>query len=97
MTNNNRPLDGKVVLITGAAHRIGATTARILHAAGMNVVIHYRSSRDAAKLLQSELTRHREDSVVLIQADLHHTQKLKPVIREAVNSWGRLDALVNNA
>lgn len=97
MTNDSRPLDGKVVLITGAAHRIGAAIARNLHAEGMNIVIHYRNSREKARALQDELNRNRENSVVLIQADLHQTQKLKPVIREAINSWGRLDVLVNNA
>ena len=48
-------LHGKVILITGAAHRIGAQTARMLHAQGANLVLHYHSSREAAQALQSEL------------------------------------------
>ncbi|MGD8408379.1 MAG: pteridine reductase [Thiohalophilus sp.] len=87
----------KVVLITGAAHRIGATTARLLHAQGMNIVLHYRHSREAAEKLQLELEHQRADSVVLVQADLHHTDELKPLVNQAAGVWGRLDVLINNA
>jgi pteridine reductase len=89
--------DNPVVLITGAAHRIGATTAKLLHQQGMNIVLHYRSSREAAKSLQDELNTLRENSVILIQADLHTTSGLPTLIEEAVKTWGRLDVLVNNA
>jgi pteridine reductase len=87
----------KVVLITGAAHRIGATTARMLHAAGMNIVLHYRSSRDAAAALQTELNAQRPDSVTLLQADLHETAQLARLVEQAMAAWGRLDVLINNA
>lgn len=90
-------LEGKVVLVTGAAHRIGATTARLLHAEGANLVLHYRSSRQGAQALQAELQEKRPESVVLIQADLLDTQKLPSLVREAHAAWGRLDVLINNA
>jgi pteridine reductase len=90
-------LEGKVVLITGAAHRIGATTARVLHAQGANLVLHYRSSRKGAQALQAELHEKRPESVVLIQADLLDTAKLPSLVREAHAAWGRLDVLINNA
>jgi pteridine reductase len=86
-----------VVLITGAAHRIGATTAKLLHKEGMNIVLHYRSSREAALNLQNELNAIRENSVILIQTDLHTTSGLPTLIDEAVKAWGRLDVLINNA
>lgn len=90
-------LTNKVVLITGAAHRIGATTARMLHAEGMNILLHYRHSREAADALQAELNDIRPDSVSLLQADLHDTQSLPELIEAAVKVWGRLDVLINNA
>lgn len=90
-------LDNKVVLITGAAHRIGAMTARTLHAKGMNLVLHYRSSDEAAKALRDELLSHRANSVVLIKADLHETRKLHKLVKSAAECWGRLDVLINNA
>lgn len=99
MTDNpaNNTDVAKVVLITGAAHRIGATTARSLHAEGMNIVLHYRGSREAALALQDELNAIRENSVILIQADLHITNGLPALIEAAVKAWGRLDTLINNA
>lgn len=90
-------LTDKVALITGAAHRIGAETARTLHAEGMRLVLHYRSSRDAALSLQQELNEKRKDSVILVQADLLAIKGLPKLVEEAVTAWGRLDVLVNNA
>ena len=89
--------DSPVVLISGAAHRIGATTARILHENGMNIVLHYRGSREDAQAVQKELNDKRENSVILIQADLHITNGLPALIEESVKAWGRLDVLINNA
>ena len=90
-------LTNKVVLITGAAHRIGATTARMLHAEGMNILLHYRHSREAAEALQAELNNIRPDSVSLVQADLHDTHSLPDLIENAIKVWGQLDVLINNA
>ena len=89
--------ENKVVLITGAAHRIGATTARHLHEAGMNIVLHYRASRQAAQALQEELNTKRENSVILVQADLLATNALPALVKEAHAAWNRLDVLINNA
>jgi len=97
LPNTNNAENTKVVLITGAAHRIGATTAKLLHQNGMNIVLHYRGSREQAQALQKELNDERENSVILIQADLHLTKGLSTLIEEAVKAWGRLDVLINNA
>jgi len=96
-SNNSESNPNKVALITGAAHRIGATTARLLHGNGMNIVLHYRGSREQAQAVQNELNNEREDSVILIQADLHITNGLATLIEESVQAWGRLDVLINNA
>lgn len=95
--SENNTLEGKVVLITGAAHRIGAATARTLHAAGANIVLHYRSSRAGAEALQAELQAVRADSVALLQGDLLDTAALPGLVARAHVAWGRLDVLVNNA
>lgn len=89
--------DTKVALITGAAQRIGAVIARRLHAAGMNLVLHYRGSRAAAHALQEELNRERSDSVILVQADLLAPPGLTALAKQAAEAWGRLDVLINNA
>ena len=97
MTQNSNGLQGKCALITGAAHRIGATIARILHGEGMDLVLHYRSSANAAQRLQAELESRRRDSVLLIEADLHHTSASSRLIDAASDFRQCLDLLVNNA
>ncbi len=90
-------LNDKVVLITGGAQRVGAMTARLLHAAGANILLHYRNSRKPALALQAELNALRHNSVILIQADLLDTAKLKSLVDKGIEQWGRLDILINNA
>jgi pteridine reductase len=92
-----RSMEHPVVLITGAAARIGAATARQLHAAGWNVVIHYRNSADAAAQLAAELDQQRPPSSHAVQADLARHGALAALAQSAASRWGRLDALVNNA
>ncbi len=90
-------MQGKVVLITGGAKRVGAAICRGLHAAGANLMLHYRASAGEARLLQAELNGLRAKSVSLIQADLLDTGKLPSLVEQTLQSFGRLDALVNNA
>jgi pteridine reductase len=87
----------KNVLITGAARRIGAACARLLHSEGCNVFLHYRSSSLEAQRLCDELNRQRPDSAKIIQADLLNMAELEAVAKEACLAWGGLDVLVNNA
>ena len=90
-------MQGKTVLITGGARRVGAAICRRLHAAGANLMVHYRSSAGEARLLQAELNQARPASVALIQADLLELAKLPALVAETVATFGRLDGLVNNA
>ncbi|MCE9632969.1 MAG: pteridine reductase [Methylophilales bacterium] len=87
----------KTILITGGAKRVGAAICRLLHANGANLMIHYRSSEHEAKTLQSELNAARTDSVELIQADLLDTAALPGLVEAAVQAFGGLDVLINNA
>ncbi len=94
----DNPLEGKVALITGGAHRLGAAIARGFHAQGMRLVVHYLSSEARARALQQELHAARPDSVMLVRGDLNHSEKLlKNLVFETIESFGRLDVLVNNA
>ena len=96
MTNLNH-LDNKVALITGAARRIGAEIARQLHAAGADVVIHYRSSSAEADELAESLNEQRSDSARTLAGDLQDTASIAPLVKAAVDWHGRLDILINNA
>jgi pteridine reductase len=88
---------GKVVLITGGAKRVGAGICRRLHAAGASLMLHHRASAGEARLLQAELNHTRPKSVALIQADLLDIAKLPSLVEQTLATFGRLDALVNNA
>jgi pteridine reductase len=90
-------VQGKTVLITGGAKRVGAAICRRLHAGGANLMLHYRASAGEARLLQAELNHVRADSVALIQADLLEVAKLPSLVEQTLSRFGRLDALVNNA
>jgi pteridine reductase len=85
------------VLITGAAKRIGAACARLLHSEGCNVFLHYRSSAAEAQQLCDELNQLRPGSAKIMQADLLNMPELEAVAREASVAWGGVDVLVNNA
>lgn len=88
-------LQGKTVLITGGAMRVGrALTLAVAHK-GADVIIHYNHSQDQAKELQAELhatgcTAH------LLQADLSNPRRAAQLITRAL-TFGPLFALVNNA
>lgn len=89
--------DHPVVLVTGAARRVGAEIARCLHAAGANLVLHYRSSATEAERLAADLNARREKSARATRRDLAEVAALPSLIDEVLAQFGRLDALVNNA
>ncbi|MGE5467716.1 MAG: pteridine reductase [Ignavibacteria bacterium] len=86
-----------VVLITGAARRIGAEIARALHAAGADVMLHYRNSAAPALELAAELNALRRDSAATMATALEETAAAGRLVGAAIERFGRLDALVNNA
>lgn len=86
----------QIVLITGAARRIGAVMAQLFHDAGYLVVIHYNNSAAAADRLCEQLNSKRPDSCLLVQADLNDMAGLDQ-ISDLIHSLGRLDVLINNA
>ncbi|OQW40566.1 MAG: pteridine reductase [Proteobacteria bacterium SG_bin4] len=90
-------VQGKVILVTGGAKRVGAAICRRLHAQGAYLIVHYRSSLEEAKALSDELNRQRPESVALAQADLLDTDLLPSLVEKAIKRFGHLDVLINNA
>ncbi|MBI1942181.1 MAG: pteridine reductase [Betaproteobacteria bacterium] len=90
-------LEGKVALVTGAARRIGASIARRLHAAGASVVLHYRGAEADAAKLEGELNAARAGSALRVKADLLAPIAPRALVSAALERFGRLDLLVNNA
>ncbi len=92
-TASGRP----VVLITGAARRVGATIARVLHAAGYDLALHCRASRAELDALIAELEHERPRSTLALQAELAEIKRLPTLVDATLARFGRLDGLVNNA
>lgn len=86
-----------VALVTGAAKRVGAEIARNLHAAGYDLALHCRRSRSELDELAAMLEGQRPHSVLVLQADLDNVEMLPDLVDAAIERFGRLDALVNNA
>jgi len=86
----------KVALLTGAASGIGAATALLLAQQGYDLLLNYRSSQAAA-----EATRARclaaSASVMLGQGDVSEDAVCRQLAAQALQTWGRIDLLVNNA
>jgi pteridine reductase len=88
---------GKVALVTGGARRVGAAITRRLHAAGASVVIHYRDSEADAAKLEGELNAARARSAAKVKAELLAPVAPRALLSAALDGYGRLDLLVNNA
>ncbi|HEX5693507.1 MAG TPA: pteridine reductase [Arenimonas sp.] len=91
------PTDRPVVLITGAAKRVGAVIARHLHAAGFDLALHHRRSGEAMAALVAELEAGRSGSTLVLQAELADDAAPAAMLQSVRERFGRLDALVNNA
>jgi ketoreductase RED2 len=85
---------GRVALVTGSTSGIGAAVVRRLAGDGFNVVVNSVTSVDAGQALVAELG---EDAAHYVQADIAVLDDAQRLVRETVERFGRLDALVNNA
>jgi pteridine reductase len=88
---------GKVVLVTGAAKRVGRSIACELHEAGACVMVHYRGAAAEAEALVAQMNERRAGSAACRHAELRDLNALAALVESTVAHFGRLDALVNNA
>lgn len=90
------PLSGKVVLVTGAARRIGRTLAHECARAGADVAITYRESDKAAEQTLRELSQFGQRSMAL-RCDVRDPLSVQESVAGVATEFGRLDVLINNA
>ncbi|HLJ79548.1 MAG TPA: 3-oxoacyl-ACP reductase family protein [Acidobacteriaceae bacterium] len=91
-----RPLEGRVALVTGASRGIGRAIAKELAERGATVAINFFTSISRAQELRDEIESAGGESC-LLQGDVSDRQEARRVVRKIVDSFGRLDVLVNNA
>jgi len=87
----------RVVLVTGAAKRVGAALISGFHARGLRVAIHCHRSIEAARSLQLALNAQRADSAIVVSSDLTDLQAGPDTVAATIKAFGRLDVLINNA
>jgi 3-oxoacyl-[acyl-carrier protein] reductase/pteridine reductase len=85
-------LDGRVILVTGAAKRIGRSIALALAGEGARVAIHYHTSESEARQTAREC-----GNAAVFRANLESVAEVRCMFDEAGAKFGRLDGLVNNA
>jgi 3-oxoacyl-[acyl-carrier protein] reductase len=96
MTDNARELDGAVAIVTGSARNIGRAIALQLADAGAAVVINAKTSREAAEATAGEIGAAGGEALVHL-ADLTDPDQVDGMVAAAVERFGGLDILVNNA
>ena len=92
MSNN---IEGKIVVITGASSGLGEATARHLSELGAVVVLGARRI-DRIRALAHELAGS-ERKAIAVQTDVTQSEQVKKLVEAAVENYGRIDVMINNA
>ncbi len=87
----------KVVLITGGSRGIGKSTAIEFAKNGYNIIINYLSDDKSAEHIKSFLVENYDVDVMTYKCDVKDELKVKHMVEDVINYFGRIDVLVNNA
>lgn len=90
-------LQGKVVLVTGAARRVGRSIAMALGQRGARVAIHYNRSRKEAERLADDIRDGFGRDAALFKADLAEPRDIRRLVEAVFRQFGAVHVLVNNA
>ena len=89
-------INGKVVIVTGASRGIGAAIAEALGHHGATVIINYHNSRDKAEAVLAKVQGNGGDGI-LFQADVRDAEAVNAMVETTINTYGKVDVLINNA
>lgn len=94
--SKDRPLDGKIALVTGASRGIGRAVALRLAEDGASVAVNYKSNADAAEIVVTAVKDLGAEAIA-IQADMADVTQIRRLFSQTLHVFGGLDILVNNA
>jgi 3-oxoacyl-[acyl-carrier protein] reductase len=89
-------LEGKVAVVTGASRGIGQVVAEDLAAHGASVVVNYNSSRESAEAIVAAIKESGGEATA-VQADVSQIDEAQTLIKTALDTYGQVDIMVNNA
>jgi glucose 1-dehydrogenase len=100
--NPARPLEGRRAIVTGASRGIGAAIALACGAAGARVLVNYAGSADEAQEVARQIAgpgkrSSDEQRALCVRADVSREDQVEAMFAAAINAWGSVDLLVNNA
>lgn len=90
-------MERKVALVTGSSKGIGAATILKFASQGYNVVINYNNSVNEAEELKKVILRKYDVDVLTIKADISNESEIENMVKQVIDTYGRIDVLVNNA
>ena len=86
----------KVVIVTGGSKGIGENIVRELSKTGYNVILNYNKSEERANQIKEEL-KNVGINVEIYKADVRNREEVRGLIKFAIEKFGRIDVLINNA
>ncbi len=89
-------LQGKVAIVTGGATGLGAAVCEKLASRGANLIVNYSRSREEAEAT-AQRCRDLGVQALAVQADVGQDEDCRRLVASAVEQWGRVDVLINNA
>lgn len=94
--NQEKNIVNKVIIVTGGSRGIGAEIVKVLAKEGYIVILNYNKSENCAKNVESELKK-LGYTVNIFKADVSNKDEAENLIRYAINKYGKIDVLINNA
>jgi len=89
-------LDGKTVVLTGAAGRLGSRFAHILCASGANVILVDKDTKKNAKLAL-ELSKKYDTTCEVFDINITNESSVKQMVKKIIKKFKKIDVLINNA
>lgn len=87
----------KVVLITGASSKIGASIAIKFAKCGYDLALNYNNGKAEIEKIYNEIKKNYDVNILLIKADLKEEREIKNMVDKVISYYNKIDILINNA